>query len=306
MEKTAKRRLCGEEQTMKKSDCVMIFVCIVFLFFILGAIGQGGREQARILACEASLKQIGAILTIYQADNDGYVPVMRNRWSTHISAKSAFLSLAFRKYSPEITKLPEDLDPDRPWVAAQQLWYAREFLPKFYVCPFVRSKSQADPLLHYSGTVVIGTETRQNYVSTGRMDSYSTWLWPRPKNYDFWPGDHPWGPPNGYSKYENVVWHKAGSPDGFDDEPFVCPADSARGTPCQIWMENNPRKFSNTPRISERTALYCTQGEIDGSLPHNRIYNYGSHKRSNRGGTNVLFGDIHVEWVQGSQITAGN
>jgi len=290
-----------------KLDLICTIVSGLSLFLLCGAISQGGREQARILACEASLKQIGAIITIYQADNDGYVPVMRNRWVTHISAKSSLLSLAFRKYSPELAKMPTWLPPDEPWDRNQQLDYAQNWLPKFYICPFARGSSQAD-LLHDAGTVMIGTVVRKNYVSVGRMDSYSTWLWPRNKNYDFWPGgEHPWGPPNGYNKYENVVWHKAGSPDPISpDEPFVCLADSRYGSPCQIWMENNPRRFSNTPRISERTALYCAHGEIDESLPNNRIYNYGSHKRSNRGGTNVLFGDIHVEWVQGSQINTGN
>jgi prepilin-type processing-associated H-X9-DG protein len=55
-----------------------------------------------------------------------------------------------------------------------------------------------------------------------------------------------------------------------------------------------------------RTAIYCAHGEIDESLPHNRIISYGSHKKGNKGGTNVTFGDGHVEWVQGSQIGAGN
>jgi hypothetical protein len=286
---------------MKKSDCVMIFVCIVFLFFILGAISQGGREQARILACSASLKQIGAILTIYQADNDGYVPVMRNILTT-INAKSKFLSIPFRNYSGELVPLPRFLDPDIPWWPEMILHYAEDYLPDFYICPFARGKSQAT-LLQDAGTVVIGGQTRKNYKSVGRMDSYATWMWPRPKGFDFWPGEHPWGPPNGYNKYENLVWHNAGSPDSFPDEPYVCQADSPE---CDAWMQNNPRRFSNVPRISERTALYCAHGEIDASLPYNRIYNYGSHKRGNRGGTNVLFGDIHVEWVQGSQINAGN
>jgi len=289
-----------------KLDLICTMASGLSLFLLCGAISQGGREQARILACEASLKQIGAILTIYQADNDGYVPVMRNRF-TPINAKSALLSLAFRKYSPELAKLPTWLPPGEPWDTDQQLDYAQNWLPKFYVCPFARGSSQAD-LLHDAGTVVICPgQQRKNYVFTGRRDSYSTWLWPRPKNYDFWPGEHCYGPDHGKNKYENVVWHKAGSPDGIcPDEPFVCLADSRYGSPCQIWMENNPRRFSNVPRISVRTALYCAHGEIDESLPNNRIYNYGSHKRSNRGGTNVLFGDTHVEWVQGSQITAGN
>jgi prepilin-type N-terminal cleavage/methylation domain-containing protein/prepilin-type processing-associated H-X9-DG protein len=282
---------------------VVISIIAVLMAILMPALGKA-RNQAKLVSCSANAKQIGQIMGAYQTDNDGYVPVMRNKF-TQVNAKSAFLSIPFRGYSGTKVKLDEDLDPDRPWGTAQQLWYARDYLPDFYVCPFVRGKKQAE-LWHDAGTVVIGTEKRLNYVSAGRGDSYSTWIWPRPKNYDFWPGEHPWGPPNGYNKYENVVWHSAGSPDGFSGEPLVCLADSPYGTPCQIWMESNPRRFSNVPRLSVRTAIYCAHGEIDESLPHNRIINYGSHKKGNRGGTNVVFGDSHVEWVQGSQIGAGN
>jgi prepilin-type N-terminal cleavage/methylation domain-containing protein/prepilin-type processing-associated H-X9-DG protein len=282
---------------------VVIGIIAVLMAILIPALGKA-REQARVVSCSANAKQIGTIMVVYQSDNDEYVPVMRNKF-TQVNAKSAFLSIPFRNYSGKAVKLPEDLDPDRPWVAAQQLWYAREFLPDFYVCPFTRGKKQAE-LWHDAEKVKIGTEERWNYKSAGRGDSYSTWIWPRPKNYDFWPGDHPWGPPNGFNKYENIVWHSAGSPDGFSGEPFVCQADSPYGTPCQIWIESHPRKFSNAPRISMRTAIYCAHGEIDESLPHNRIISYGSHKKGNKGGTNVTFGDGHVEWVQGSQIGAGN
>ena len=232
---------------------------------------------------------------------------MRNK-ATPINAKSGLLSIPFRKYSGATVALPKPfLDPDNQWNVAQMLYYAQNYLPAFYICPFARGNPQAE-LLHDAGTVMIGTEVRKNYVSTGKMDSYSTWIWPRNKNFPFWP-NHPWGPPNGFNKYGNVVWHSAGSPDPLiarsDDEPYVFSADSKRAEDI-AWLESHPRKFSNTRRLSERSALYCAHGEIDESLPTARIINYGSHNKQGKGGTNVVFGDSHVDWIQGSQIGAGN
>ncbi len=281
-------------------ELLVVIAIIALLMAILLPALSNVRNQAKILSCAANAKQIGTIMEVYQSANDGYVPVMRNKF-TEINAKSKFLSIPFQRYSGKAVKLPGSLNPDIDWNDEMMLDYAENYLQDFYVCPFARGKPRAT-LLRDAETILIGTESRINYVSTGRMDSYSTWIWPRIKNYDFWPGDHPWGPPNGFDKYENVVWHNAGSPDGFPDEPYHCSADQLA---CDAWMQKHPRKFSIVPRIGRRTALYCATGEIDESIA-DRIINYGSHKKSNRGGTNVVFGDGRVEWVQGSQIGAGN
>ena len=285
---------------------VVISIIAILLAVLMPALGKA-RNQAKILLCTANSKQIGLIMKLYQNEYDGRVPVMRNKF-TPINAKSSLLSIPFRKYSGAVGKLPAWLPPNTAWSTAQQLDYARNYLPSFYICPFGRGNPQAT-YLQDVGTVMIGNIARKNYVSVGRMDSYSTWIWPRNKKFDFWPGEHPWGHPNGYNKYANVVWHSAGSPDPqialSDNEPFVLLADS-RNAADIAWMESHPRKFSNTRRLSERTALYCAHGEIDESLPTDRIINYGSHNKQGKGGTNVVFGDSHVEWVQGSQIGAGN
>lgn len=288
---------------------VVITIIAILLAILMPALGKA-RNQARLLTCAANAKQIGTIMTVYQSDNNGYVPMMRNKF-TQVNAKSAFLSLPFRKYSGNVVKFDEDdlLDPDKRWDTSQMRTYAEKYLPDFYVCPFARGTKQAD-LLHDSGTVKIGTVTRNIYLSLGRMDSYSTWLWPRPKGYPFW-ANHPWGAPNGYNKYANVVWHKGGSPDDFDpiDEPkgpYSSLVNKSQPPEVVKWFENNPRRFATVRRIGEKTALYCAHGEIDESQPNNRIMNYGSHKKGNKGGSNIVFGDSHVEWVQGSQLCAGN
>jgi prepilin-type N-terminal cleavage/methylation domain-containing protein len=287
---------------------VVISIIALLLAILVPALGRA-RNQARLVTCSANAKQIGTIMEVYQADNNGFVPVMRNKF-TEVNAKSAFLSIPFRRYSGATTPIPRYLSPDIAWDDGMKLEYALNYLPDFYICPFARGAKVAD-FQRDVGTIRIGTVTRKNYVSTGRMDSYSTWIWPRPKNFDFWPeGEHPWGPPNGYNKYGNVVWHTAGSPDaGNPDDPITSVPYHAPNSSVKVdveWLEAHPRKFANVRRVSEKTALYCAHGEIDESNPQNRIMNYGSHKKSNRGGTNVVFGDSHVEWVQGSQISAGN
>ena len=288
-------------------ELLVVIAIIALLLAVLMPTLRKARNQAKVMLCASNAKQIGLIMTVYQNENNGCVPVMRNRF-TPIDAKSGHLSIPFRKYSGAQAKLPTWLPPDASWDPDQELDYAQNWLPSFYICPFARGNPQAE-LLHDAGTVMIGTTMRKNYVSVGKMDSYSTWIWPRNKNFDFWPGDHPWGPPNGFNKYGNVVWHSAGSPDPqiarSDDEPYVFSADS-RDVANIAWLESHPRKFSNTRRLSERTALYCAHGEIDESLPTNRIINYGSHNKQGKGGTNVVFGDSHVDWIQGSQIGAGN
>jgi hypothetical protein len=58
--------------------------------------------------------------------------------------------------------------------------------------------------------------------------------------------------------------------------------------------------------MSEATIVYCEQGETDsyagGPNLDNGIYNYGSHKKLGKGGTNATFADMHVEWVEGTRI----
>ncbi|MDD5134505.1 MAG: hypothetical protein PHP01_03730 [Phycisphaerae bacterium] len=286
---------------MKKSDCVMIFICVVFLLFSLGAIGQAGRENARILACAAAEKQIAGIITAYQKDNDGFVPVMLHKASISlINAKSSLLSLPFLPYWDKPVNLMEEtgnyLNPDEPWDIDQAIYYFENFLPKSFVCPFVRGSEAGS---WWDDTEVIqiapGAPTRTNYKTEGLNDSYSTWIWPRDKGFVFWP-NHPYGPEYGKNKYGNVQWHSAGNPTGgcYIDIPS-----------CYEKLENRPVRFSDISGISELTAAHCAQGELDESV-QGRIFNYGSHKRGSYGGTNVIFGDMHVEWVASAQITAGN
>jgi hypothetical protein len=240
-----------------------------------------------------------------QTDNDGVVPVMLHKFSIGmVAAKSALLSLPFAQYSGKKAVMPTDVfNPDEPWDMDRVVDYSTKYLQKFYVCPFIRGKAKVGGWFELGETLKIGGATKalRNYRSVGLGDSYSTWIWPRPAGYQFEgfaPGRHQYGPEHGKNKYANVQWHAGGDPTAPGGVWVDQPAGYDK-------VKDHPVKFAKIPRIAERTAVYCIQGEVDESS-HGLIINFGSHAKAGKGGTNVVFGDAHLEWVQGSQITAGN
>jgi prepilin-type N-terminal cleavage/methylation domain-containing protein len=283
-------------------ELLVVIAIIALLMGILMPALAKVRNGARITVCAANSKQIGTIMTLYQNSNDGYVPVMRNPWAIFLSAQSSLLSLPFRKYSGDLAKLPTFFPAtSEPWSADEVLEYSQNYLPKFYICPFARDKRKAAAWVA-SGTVLIGgTISKTNFVSVGKGDSYATWIWNQPRS-SFVKGayfitDHPYGPDHGKSKYDNVVWHSCGDStlSGCWANVLTCPHGEIEKV--------HVARFSTLRRMSERTAVYCAHGEID-MLQADGVCMYGSHAKSGKGGTNVIFGDSHVEWVQGSQITS--
>ncbi len=299
-------------------ELLVVIAIIALLMGILMPALAKVRNGARLMACAANAKQIGSIMTLYQGDNDGCVPMMRNPWATDRSAQSALLSLPFRRYSGDLVKLPNFLVPAMPWQPQDVLDYSQNYLPKFYICPFARDKKQASAWVA-SGTVLIGGKiSKTNFKNVGKGDSYATWIWNQPRDsfkkgahfqeYPLNSGTHPYGTEYGKSKYDNVVWHTCGDsgltgcwPNNLTPNPI---GDGTVGMCRHGFIEKvHVARFSNLPRMSERTALYCAHGEID-MLQANGVGMYGSHEKGGKGGTNVVFGDSHVDWVQGSQITS--
>src|SRR4030042_6327277 len=55
-----------------KKEIMVVVACSVFLLLNIGAIGSGGRRQAKDLACLSNLFKWGTIFQMYTNNNDGY------------------------------------------------------------------------------------------------------------------------------------------------------------------------------------------------------------------------------------------
>jgi len=276
---------------------------------------QKAKNSAKLLTCSANIKQMGVMTAAYQADNNGSVAFLLTKFTSGMSwnvpAKYTYLSLALSDYAGASNGLSDKLDTRRPWPLDKGLYrqYSESFLPKFFVCPFVRSKQYEKQTL---GTVTIGSTTFGAYNYKGYGESYGPWLWAVKRG----PGahvisqtdnildvpNHPYGDDHGYPKHGVLNWHNMYSNPNFNGHPALN---------WQEYYDKKTRWDSASARrvgassLANATGLMCEMGEYtSGGAASGTWYitNYKSHFRKGRGGTNVLFGDMHVGWVQGSDI----
>lgn len=57
--------------TLTKKDCVVVFICAVFLVMCMGAIGGGSRKHAKDIVCRSNLRQWYLAMSEFTNDNDG-------------------------------------------------------------------------------------------------------------------------------------------------------------------------------------------------------------------------------------------
>ncbi len=286
---------------------VVISIIALLMGILLPALNKA-RYTAKMLVCNSNLKQVGNLVASYQSDNDGKVPVMLNRF-TPVSAtplfpaKSRLLSVALFRYSSETKNLYRVdngvFSPDKDWGNSQDTMtkpkYFKQYLPKIYVCPFSGKNADRKDFVSGPDISLNGTQ-RRTMVRTGSGESYVTWCWELERDYPY-TQNHPLGLPNGTPKYGALSWNAY---------PTLQTLDYSQLEHSPVtWNKTNLMRIKSNS-MSEASILYCEQGETDnysgGANLDNGIYNYGSHKRSGKGGTNALMADMHVEWVEGTRI----
>jgi prepilin-type processing-associated H-X9-DG protein len=217
------------------------------------------------------------------------------------------LSVALYHYSPETRNLSSVdkgvYSPDKDWGNSQDARtkpnYFKLYLPKIYVCPFVSGKKAEPGKDFIQGPDVIynnGASSYRSFIRTGKGECYVTWRWECIRDYPY-TQNHPLGLPNGTPKYGALPWN-AGYLLNTTDYSQLASAPV-------IWGKTNLMRIK-AGSMSEATIAYCEQGETDnyagGPNLDNGIYNYGSHMKFGKGGTNTLMADTHVEWVEGTRI----
>lgn len=296
------RRSCparGEAAFTLIEVLVVVAIIAILVAVLLPSLNQA-RIQARVTSCQANAKQIAINITMYQGEERGSVPIMFN-WHSGPAygppAATCYLSLALRKYektlsgiSGFVAKSGEKFDPTQSWKIQTRDEYELRFLPEHYICPFERSKEPWD--LRQVGA---GPSPLTQWKWSGLMESYQTWLWEdivRGEKVHSEP--YGWrGSLDGLPKYSVLTWNQV-------TLLGRSPTDTAiQRTLNRRWTDADARRVKSGS-LSAVTVVYCAIGEHM-EMGSRRI-DVGSHRSSAGGGTNAIFGDTHVEWVQGTRI----
>jgi prepilin-type N-terminal cleavage/methylation domain-containing protein len=281
---------------------VLVVVAIIALLVavLVPSLGKA-RTQARITSCKANSKQIATAISVYQAEDRGYVPIMLN-WHSgpayNAPARTTFLSVALRRGEKGLVALSrstastgELFDPNKTWSSAARDEYETRFLPEHYVCPFERGQSPWE--LSQVGS---GPSPMSQWEWKGVMESYQTWLWEdvvRGKQVYSEPTG--WGgkAANGLPKYSVLTWNQVSATGKQPGAPEILNKLHRR------WTDSEARQRGSSG-LGGVTIVYCAIGEH--TEMGSRRVDVGSHATSAGGGTNAIFGDTHVEWVRGPEI----
>jgi prepilin-type N-terminal cleavage/methylation domain-containing protein/prepilin-type processing-associated H-X9-DG protein len=300
---------------------VVISIIALLLAVLMPALSKA-REMAKVISCAANCKQIGTMVSIYQAGHDGAVPTMLNRFTKSndtsggpYPARSRLLSVALIAGSKEGGELASKDDglfsPDQDWGSSDDVRvkgeYFKKYLPDFYVCPFVRGRDavSGDDFVK-AGKVKIGKGQFDSFNRVTSGESYSVWRTELRKGVDPHLNQGGFGQtlnrvlgdPYGLPKYGALTWNNAVD-NGNTSKWSTLDASVVKWSGKQL-------KRIGAAGMADATIVYCEQGQTDshtgGSNPKNGIYNFGSHKKQGKGGTNVVFADNHVEWVDGTMV----
>jgi type II secretory pathway pseudopilin PulG len=290
-------------------ELLVVVAIIALLISILLPSLSGARNQARLLTCKVNLKQIGTTTAVYQSEYGGAVPIMYNYYANgqqywDAPARACWLSVALRDYFGELEGLEHirggRFNPEERWDNSTREEYEHEIMPDFFVCPFVRGqKGEPRTLIK---------EDRFFRISEwqGRHEYYQTFMWESivrdryPHNQP-WPGSPPGGYPDkrGLPKYSTLSWNSVGLTSATDDPK----SDQFQSQRHRRWTPVDAKR-QETGSLADLTAAFCALGEHNVHTRTGRWgrTNVGGHQRGGEGGTNVMMGDTHVEWVVGTRV----
>jgi prepilin-type N-terminal cleavage/methylation domain-containing protein len=274
---------------------VVVAIIAILLAILIPALSRA-REQARIASCQVNCRQIASMMATYQAEYNGYVPVVYNWHSNAVVGtppRNCWLSMALWKYDQKKAKIPAEFDPDAwgIWPQGKRFRYESSVMPDYFACPFERDDTARKELDVGMVKDEFGQDIQVKQL-VGRHESFHTWLWEHVVTGVQIEKRTP--------KYSNFSWNRVcanWSAEPMDDcVPVDTPESFER---YRKWTTADARRV-RSGSLSNVTVVYCAQGE------HMELglirWNVNSHRRSRSGGTNAIFADTHVEWVPGKQI----
>ena len=280
-------------------EVLVVVAILALLVAILLPSLQAARNQAKLTMCKANAKQIATGLSVYQAEAQGYVPIMLNWHSGPVysaPARTVFLSIALRSVekglfglATRVSSTGQLFDPNKPWSAATRDDYEARFLPAHYVCPFERGRLPWD--LRQVGSRAPHTL----WEWSGVMESYQTWLWEDiVRDEQVYSEPVGWGEPtDGLPQYSVMTWNQVRQTGKPPSDPAIQNQLHRR------WADSETRR-QKAAGLGGVTVIYCAIGEHM-EMGSRRI-DLGSHRTARGGGTNAIFGDTHVEWIKGTRI----
>ena len=270
---------------------VVISIIALLLAILMPALNKA-RNQARITMCMANNKQIGNLVQCYMAENNGRPPILTALGTyTDVPVEYTSMSIALRNYSAKIN-LPASMNTQSTWNEALMNEYVARYMPKYFQCPFIRGQSAKSSVI---GRVTIGSQTFSTCAYQGARECYGypffTNLY---KGCVMYP-NHPLGAPNGTFKFAMLTWF---DPDSTNNGQIMANWTAAAKKIRPNQWDRHAKKLRAS--LGESVVASCMQGEFYGF--QNWIMNYGSHSKGKQGGCTALMGDMHIEWVPGTQI----